>query len=169
MNATRFIRAAALVLGAACASFADRGDLFLSLAPVVDAMTPSEPAFGGSVSLQLGANEATDFLFETDITAAKDSDADESRIESRFLIGSLYTPFFGEIRPRFGGSGGIVSVQAPGGINEAYFNLGFHLQGLYDVSDAVRLFAETHPNLTFGTHGSFSTLMKAGIIFRLSK
>lgn len=169
MNANRFLTAAALVLGAACASSADRGDLFLSLAPVIDAMKPSEPAYGGSVSLQLGANEATDFMFETDVTSSSDADTDENTIETRLLIGSLYTPYFGEIRPRFGGSGGVVSVVAPGGVNEVYFNLGFHLQGLYDVSDTVRLFAEAHPNLTFGTHGRFSTMMKAGITFRLSK
>lgn len=166
--ALRLFCVSGLVLGTATAAFADKGDLFLSLAPVIDAAKPSAPAFGGSASFQMGVNEATDFMLEGSATFATGSD-DETTRETRLLLGSLYTPYFGDIRPRFGGSGGLVHVDAPEGVDEVYLNLGFHLQGLYDASDRIRLFAEAHPNFTFGKHGEFSTLMKVGLLFRLSK
>jgi hypothetical protein len=143
------VRAASLALGLAVAPFAAKGDLFLSLAPAVDPLR-DPPAFGGGASLQLGVNEATDFFLEGIGTGSRGSGDDEDRVETRVLLGSFYTPFFGDIRPRFGGSGGLEYVSAPGGVSDLYFNLGFHLQGLYDASDRFRLFAEVLPNLTFG-------------------
>jgi hypothetical protein len=166
MKAARPILAACLALFHAVPALAEKGDLFLSLAPAIDAFQSDGPSVGGGLGLQLGANESTDFFLESDLTTRVDSH-DDRTLETRVLLGSLYTPYFGEIRPRFGGSAGVIHVSAPD-VNEVYFNLGFHLQGLYDASDAVRLFAEAHPNLTFGSHGDFSTLIKVGLMFRLS-
>lgn len=158
--------AAALTLALGAAR-ADRGDLFLSLAPSVDAARTDEPAFGGFASLQLGANEATDLFVEAGWSGSRDAFAGDADMETRILIGSFYTPFFGEIRPRFGGSGGMVHLAGPDGLNEVYLNLGLHLQGIYAVSDRFRLFAEAHPNITFGRDGEGSILVKAGFQVRL--
>lgn len=172
MRPARIFRKAALAvlvaLGASPdAVRADKGDLFLSIAPVVDASKTDRPAFGGAAALQLGANASTDLTLEADWTGTGKSLSGDGLMETRILLGSLYTPFFGEMRPRFGGSGGVIHVLGPRGVDELYFNLGFHLQGLYDLADAIRLFAEVHPNVTFGDEGEFSTLVKAGIQFRL--
>lgn len=168
MTPARFIRQTALAcLLALGAAHADKGDLFLSIAPAVDVSKTDQPAFGGAAALQLGANQWTDLTLEADWTGTRDSFRGDENMETRILLGSLYTPFFGEMRPRFGGSGGVIHVLGPKGVDEVYFNLGFQLQGLYDVADAIRLFAEVHPNVTFGDEGEFSTLVKAGIQFRL--
>lgn len=168
MTPAPFIRktvlASLLVLAAA---HAGKGDLFLSIAPAVDASKTDQPVFGGAAALQLGANQWTDLTLEADWTGTRESFRGDGAMETRILLGSLYTPFFGEMRPRFGGSGGVIHVLGPRGVDEVYFNLGFQLQGLYDVADAIRLFAEVHPNVTFGDEGEFSTLVKAGIQFRL--
>ena len=159
--------ALAMLMGLGGAAHADKGDLFLSVAPMVDAVKTDQPAFGGAAALQLGANPWTDFTLEADWTGTGKSLSGDGVMETRILLGSLFTPFFGEMRPRFGGSGGVIHVQGPKGVDEVYFNLGFQLQGLYDASDAIRLFAEVHPNATFGDEGEFSTLVKAGIQVRL--
>jgi hypothetical protein len=158
--------AACFALFHAVPAHAEKGDLFLSLAPAIDAFESDGPSLGGGLGLQLGVNESTDFFLESILTTRVDSDEDRT-LETHGLLGSLYTPYFGEIRPRFGGSAGVVHVSAPD-VDEVYFNLGLHLQGLYDASDAFRLFAEVHPNLTFGSNGGFSTLFKVGLTFRLS-
>jgi hypothetical protein len=161
----RWILATALLLPAGSA-LADRGDVFLSLAPAIDAF---EPGFGGALGLQFGVNPETDLFAEYNASAADPGSGDWD-VESSFLFGSFYTPYSGEIRPRLGGSLGLLyQYDDEDDLEEVGLNLGVHLQGLFDVSDAVRLFAEAHPSITFGEEGEFSVLAKAGILFRLSK
>lgn len=168
MKLMRSILAAGLLLGPAGSVLADHGDMFLSVAPAIDAFKTDGPSFGGSLGLQLGVNTETDFFLESTLTTRMDSN-ETNAVETRFLLGSMYTGMSGDIRPRFGGSGGIAYITDDGGTDEVYFNLGVHLQGLYDASDAVRLFVEANPNLTIGDNGGFSTLVKAGLLFRLTK
>lgn len=161
----RWILASALLLPAGSA-LADRGDVFLSLAPVLDVF---EPGFGGALGLQFGVNPETDLFVEANASVS-DPGADDWGMESAFLLGSFYTPYAGEIRPRLGGSMGILYMQEDeDDVQEVGLNLGLHLQGLFDVSDAMRLFAEAHPSITFGEEGEFSVLAKVGVQFRLSK
>jgi len=164
------LRTAFLGLSFAAMASAAKGDLFLSIAPAVD---PSrEPlAVGGDVSLQLGVNDATDFMFEAASLGSFGSGADQDRSDTRLLVGSYYTPYFGDIRPRFGGSVGLDYVSGPRGGDKSAVgvNLAFYLQGLYDVSDRMRLFMEAQPQLNTGTLGGFSTLLKVGLLFRLGK
>lgn len=161
----RWILAAALLLPAGSA-LADRGDVFLSLAPAVDV---TEAGFGGALGVQVGVNPETDFFAEAHTTVSDPGDEDRD-LESAFLLGSFYTPYFGEIRPRLGGSVGLLYRQDDeDDVQATAFNCGLHLQGVFDFSDGVRLFAEAHPNITFGEEGEATLLAKVGILFRLSK
>ncbi len=150
-------------------SRADRGDLFLSVMPVVDPFHADGAAFGGGANLSMGVNERTDFQLETDLTVQQPGSNQSDYFETRYLLASFFTPYFGEIRPRFGGSMGLIHSYSSDGINEVGFNAGVHLQGLYDFSQSLRFFAEANPNISFGKQGGFSTLFKLGIQFRLSK
>ena len=148
MSLKRSILAAGLLLACSSAVHAENGDLFLSLAPAIDPFQSGGPTFGGALALQYGVNSETDFFLESDVTTRLDSE-EERAVETRLLLGSMYTAMAGDIRPRFGGSGGLAYVSGQDSEEEAYFCLGFHLQGLYDASDAVRLFVEANPNLHF--------------------
>ena len=148
---------------------ADRGDMFLSVMPMVSPFTSSEAMFGGGLNLSMGANERTEIQFELDWTAQPGYFDNQGFTETRYLIGSLFTPYFGDIRPRFGGSFGLIHALGSGGVSEVGFNTGVHLQGLWDLSQAVRLFAEANPNFSFGKYADLSTLIKVGMQFRLTK
>ncbi len=157
--------ASALLLPAGSAR-ADRGDAFLSLAPAVDVF---EAGVGGALGAQFGVNPHFDLFLEADATVS-DPGSDDRDLESAFLLGSYYAPYSGEIRPRLGASMGILYQQDDeNDVQEMGVNFGLHLQGLFDLFDAVRLFAEIHPNVTAGGEGEFTVLAKAGILFRLSK
>lgn len=159
----RWILAAALLCPGS--ALADRGDIFLTLAPAMDIF---ETGFGGALGLQFGVNPETDFFLEADVTAS-DIGSDLG-MQTQYLAGSFYTPYAGEIRPRLGGSLGVVHrMMDDASTHEVGFHAALHLQALYDASDAMRLFAEVDPYLSTGENGGFGTLVKLGLQFRLSK
>jgi hypothetical protein len=148
---------------------ADKGDIFLAVMPVVAPFNSGEGMFGGGANVSIGANENTDFQLEMDWTAQPAYFDNDGVAETRLLLGSFFTPYFGDIRPRFGGSAGFAHVTGFSDLNEVAFNAGLHLQGLFDMSSNTRLFAEANPSISIGDSGGFSTLFKVGIQFRLSK
>jgi hypothetical protein len=159
---------AGLALGLGAAQ-ADKGDVFLAVMPVVAPFNSDEGMFGGGASISVGANEMTDFQLEVDYTVQPGYFDDDGVAETRYVLGSFFTPYFGDIRPRFGGSAGFTHVMAAGAGSEVLFNAGLNLQGLFDLSSDTRLFAEANPSVSIGDEGGFSTLFKVGVQFRLSK
>jgi hypothetical protein len=159
---------AGLLLGLGMAQ-ADKGDIFLSVMPMVSPFNSDEALFGGGASISVGANEMTDFQLELDYIVQPGYFDDDGVSETRYLLGSFFTPYFGDIRPRFGGSVGLAHVNAAGPGSDVPFYAGLHLQGLFDMSSDTRLFAEANPCIFIGESGGFSTLFKVGVQFRLSK
>jgi hypothetical protein len=159
-----------IILICACAlTYCDKGDVFLFGSVLTDPTVSGGPAFGGEAGVQLGANEKTDFQLSANVNATPGYFGSTGSLNARYLLTSYFTPYFGDIRPRLGGSVGLNQVLAHGGVNDVLFNAGVHLQGLVALNPNVLLFGEVNPNMTFGDGGNFSTLIKLGILFRLSK
>jgi hypothetical protein len=166
----RLLFVAFLPLALCSAALAERGDVFLSVGPALEPQRLGEPAFGGAAGVSFGVNELTDFQLEADWTANAGyfDDKGSGGMFSRLLFVSYFTPYMGEIRPRFGGSFGLLHIRKTAD-DVVCLDLGLHVQALYQATDALRLFAEAVPDISIGSEGGFSTVFKAGLQFRLSK
>ena len=159
-----------LMLVCACvAAYCDKGDVFLFGSLLTDPFQTNGPAFGGEGGLQFGVNDRTDLQLSANVNATPGYLDSTGILNARYLLTSYFTPYFGDIHPRLGGSMGLIQIADHAGFNKFFFDAGFHLQGLMNLNSSAMLFAEVNPNFTFGDAGNFSTLVKLGILLRLSK
>jgi hypothetical protein len=150
--------------------YSEKGDIMLNAAVAVDPVIETGPGFGGELGLELGVNEYTDFQLNIDYLISQDFISEDGILNNRYYVASYYTPYFGEIRPRIGGSLGLIYIDDEiSQIDEVLFFAGFHIQGIMNLSDFLNLYGDISPKISFGKGGGFSTVIKIGLQFRLTK
>jgi hypothetical protein len=160
------------VLGLTSAQ-AGRGDLFLTVSALSDPFLLDEPSLGGQLGLEMGVNDRTDFFAAASLSPSLKSFSEDGPQTYRLLLGSWFSPYFGEIRPRIGGYAGYAIIGVPQTKNVASFNVGMALQGLWQVNDGMALAATISPNLLLGSsediESNFSLPIALSLQFRLGK
>jgi hypothetical protein len=147
-------------------AFAERGDKFIDLQATVEPVSDFNtlPA-GGQASFQFGVNENTDMGISAGALVIDDSVAGNIT-KMNFRLSSYFTPYFGELRPKFGGSIGLAKFSNQ---TKPDFDLAAHVMGLYDMSGSLRMYVEVSPGLIMGKSSSFYTDIGLGVQFRLGK
>jgi hypothetical protein len=152
---------------------AGRGDMFLTVSAISDPFLLEEPALGGQLGLEMGLNEKTDFFAAASFTPSIESFSAEGPQTYKLILGSWFTPYFGEIRPRIGGYAGYAIIDVPVTKNIVSFNMGVALQGYWQVNDGTALSATVSPNWLIGSNEDLSSDMSMPISltlhFRLGK
>ena len=132
-----------------------------------------QAGIGGNVALQMGVNSRTDFELRALAAQAPNATVNSSgeakdllKVGAQFI--SWYTPYFGQIRPQFGGHLGAI-YQKGGDINNTVMDLGLNARAIFCASDRWRFYLEGSWQAGFGKDGDISENIGAGLMFRIGK
>lgn len=155
----------ALLFGLTVSARAERGDLFLELAPRASFGGDSlGPGIGGALGLSFGANERTDLGLLLHFDQHPGEDGGEDAQEIGAVLTSFFTPYLGDFRPRFGAHLGFSLFD-----EEPALSAGVDLQALYQPNDRVQFHAGIVPDFLFGKESQFFLRVPVGVRIRLGR
>ena len=156
-------------------SFADEGENLILVgvgANFASIDGTSGAGLGAQLGYEFGFNEQTDLGFRL-ATSKHSTDGSESMMLYSLSFVSMYTPSFGDIRPRFGGIIGIQQADIAT-ISTNFLNLGIPLQSYFDFRGSQDMFIEVQPGFALQLDSksvieSYSYInVQMGIVFGLS-
>ncbi len=129
----------------------EEGDLSVNVGGVSNfAFTERSPSFGGLLGVQYAFNDQTNFLINGEYIQSRIENIDEKLDQKRFTFTSLFTPYFGDIYPKFGGTFGIMHETFKSSVDEVYVMVGADFVTAAQFGETMEGFFKVSPTLTFG-------------------
>lgn len=108
---------------------------------------------GAQVGYEKGFNDQTDIGLRINYSKHTIKEKDPEALIDMQVYGvsfiTMYSPYPGDIRPRFGGLIGIQQGEKLG-ISNSFFNLGASLQCVFDFKGPQDIFIEAQPGVSLG-------------------